>query len=332
MILRRFYFLNLCIFLCSILCSIFFTSPTARAGNDKPVQSDLNGLTRSPLSMKYAAVIDGTKLLGQDQKIYKFPVLSIPENFPDIEEKAQKRVQELVLGQKCTLYLTRKSDFGRMNYLGESLVELVCGPQNIWISGQLVSEGLALVAPNISNPETVTELLKIEAQARAAKIGLWRDAPPSWQILTADQAAQHLNSWQIVSGQIQNVGMTKDMVFLNFGKNWKDDFTVSIPNELRREMMKNRINPQSLRGQTVRIRGWVRNYNGAMIDLETLGQLEILPPTLAPTLGNDTQEMAKPGQNSANSTQTDPSDNMGDNPQENTMHTIKNGHMQDPAR
>lgn len=296
------------------------------AENDKPVQSDLTALMRSPLSMKFTVAIDGAKLLGADQKIYRLPNLMIPENFPYIAEKAQKRLRELALEQKCTLYLTRKSDRGRMNYLGELLAEPVCGPQNIWVSGQLVSEGLALVAPNISNPETIPELLTLETAARAAKIGIWGGENP-WPVLTPVAAASHLNSWQIVAGQIQNVGMTKDTVFLNFGKNWKDDFTVSIPltppNDLRREMMKNRINPQSLRGQTVRVRGWVREYNGALIELEMVGQLEILPPAtspasppaLSPTLRNDTQEESHSDQGPA---------------QENTMHTIKNG-LQQPA-
>lgn len=323
MMWRRFYFLNLCIFLCGFLCSLLLAPLAGMAENDKPVQSDLTALMRSPQSMKFAVAIDGVRLMGADQKIYRLPNLMIPENFPYIAEKAQKRLRELALEQKCTLYLTRKSDRGRMNYLGELVAEPVCGAQNIWLSGQLVSEGLALVAPNISNPETVAELLTLETAARAAKIGIWGGEKP-WEILTPMAVGSHLNSWQIVAGQIENVGMTKDTIFLNFGKNWKDDFTVGIPlnsplngspNDLRREMMKNRINPQSLRGQTVRVRGWVREYNGAMIELETLGQLEILPPTLS----NNTQTESHAAQDTAQGPA-----------QDNSMHTIKNS-LQQPT-
>jgi len=65
-------------------------------------------------------------------------------------------------------------------------------------------------------------------------------------------------------------------VYLNFGKNWRDDFTVSIAPENKRVFSKQSINPLEWNGKILRVRGWVEDYNGAYIEIDHPQAVEVL--------------------------------------------------------
>ena len=64
----------------------------------------------------------------------------------------------------------------------------------------------------------------LEAQARAAKHGLWAD--DTYAVLTPDNAEKGLNGWAIVEGTVRANAMAGNTVYLNFGQDWRKDFTV----------------------------------------------------------------------------------------------------------
>ena len=194
---------------------------------------------------------------------------------------AMKVLQDMLEGKKVEIYQTPKKDWGRTNRMGHALAHLVRSDSGLWAQGMLIRLGLAQVKTSQRNPEMAAQLYALEAEARHEKIGIWENDDV---ILSPEDALKHLNSFQIVEGVIQSAAMKKNRVYLNFGGNWRNDFTVSIAPEDRRIFSKAEINPLDWNGAHVRVRGWVEEYNGAYIEIDHPEALEIL------SAGDDVQK------------------------------------------
>ncbi len=188
---------------------------------------------------------------------------------------AMKVLKDMLEGQQVVVYQTPKKDWGRTNRMGHTLAHLARADNGLWAQGMLVRLGLAQVKTSQRNPEMAVQLYALEAEARAEKLGAWEADDI---ILSPEDTPQHLNSFQIVEGTVQSAAMKKNRVYLNFGGNWRDDFTVSIAPEDRRVFTKAEINPLDWNGARVRVRGWVEDYNGAYIEIDHPQTLEILKP------------------------------------------------------
>ena len=70
--------------------------------------------------------------------------------------------------------------------------------------------------------------------------------------------------------------MSKNKIYLNFGDNWRTDFTIMITPAIRKKMIAQGHDPLSLQGVKVRVRGWLENYNGPNIELIHPAWLEVL--------------------------------------------------------
>lgn len=253
--------------------------------SESAIYKDLN---RIPTPLTIESVADGKTLYATDKNLYQLSSIYIPETAQDFEPRTKDELSTLTIDQKCTTYITRNDDTGRVNRMNHNLVHLECGNDRIWVNAQLVRDGLAIVWPNTSNPEWIDDLYRYEATARAEKKGLW--GGPIFAVQSPDSIGNHMNTRQIVEGTIYNVAMVKNNVFLNFSPDWKTDFTIGIPASLRRDFAKKNINLQSLKGTKIQVRGWVRDYNGPFIELETVQQLVIPDRENVLPLGNINDE------------------------------------------
>ncbi len=119
-------------------------------------------------------------------------------------------------------------------------------------------------------------LYAIEGKARAAGKGIWR--LDYYAVLTPLQAVGRADSFQLVEGRIVDLAKVRGRVYLNFGEDYKTDFTISIASPVRRAFEKAGIDLMGLEGARVRVRGWLRDWNGPMIELTHPAQLELLGP------------------------------------------------------
>jgi micrococcal nuclease len=252
--------------------------PSSEASESKvadiiPFKLDYKRQIRVPTPLKFSKPIDAISLLSDKGEIYTLVGLDVPPD-EDIEAKAQKRLQDLVTDKKCTLFQTRSEKAGRLNRMGHHLGHIVCGADGAWLQGTLLAEGLARVRTTPDNREQALVMLALEARARTQKIGLWEKQIHA--SLTPSTAEQSLNRFAVVEGKILSATQNQSSVFLNFERDWKTDFTIGVPSNLRREFSKKRMDLLSLKGKTVRVRGWMRSYNGAYIELDHPEQLEIV--------------------------------------------------------
>ncbi len=138
----------------------------------------------------------------------------------------------------------------------------------------MLSLGLARVRTTKSNPEMADQMYAIEDVARTAKTGIW--AVKGLQILNGDQSRLMIGSYQIVEAEVVKAAMQKNRLFLNFGKDWRKDFTISISASNRKLFAAQNLDPQSWAGKKIRVRGWLESFNGPYIDVDHPQQIELL--------------------------------------------------------
>jgi endonuclease YncB( thermonuclease family) len=228
-------------------------------------------------------VIDPLRVRLVDGRVIQFSTLEIPDLSANdggpLAENALEALRPLLEKKSVSIYQTKKKDKGRTNRMGHHMAHLIVRApdksETLWVQGYMIANGLARVLPSRDNTDLFEAMLKAETKARTDKTGLWSDE--IYQVLSPQTAVAALYSWGIIEGKIHSSALVRNMLYLNFGDNWRDDFTIAVPSSVRRAMMKEGLNPQILANKTVRVRGWVQAYNGPYIELNHPAWLEILP-------------------------------------------------------
>ena len=72
------------------------------------------------------------------------------------------------------------------------------------------------------------------------------------------------------------VAPTERFVYLNFGADWRRDFTVRIAKEVARGLADAGLDVASLPGRRIEIRGVVLEAGGPLIELSHFEQMQVL--------------------------------------------------------
>ncbi len=120
----------------------------------------------------------------------------------------------------------------------------------------------------------VADMLAIEAAARGARRGIW--AHPFYALLTPEQANGRIDTFQIVEGRVVGTARVGGRTYLNFGTDWRTDFTVSMAAAADRLFRRQGLDLLTLEGRRVRVRGWLGRYNGPTVEATHPEQLELL--------------------------------------------------------
>jgi len=148
------------------------------------------------------------------------------------------------------------------------------GEPDLWVQGEMIRLGLARVYSWKGELADMAALYALETQARDRSRGLWGDKYYAVRKPDPDPLAQYVDSLQIVEGIVTSTADVRGRIYLNFGADYKTDFTIAIAKKnVKRFAM---INPVGLMGARVRVRGWIEMINGPMIWLDHPGRLEIL--------------------------------------------------------
>jgi hypothetical protein len=144
------------------------------------------------------------------------------------------------------------------------------------LQAELVAAGLALVRPlPDSDPVVLETLLREEALAEAAGLGLWRR--PADVLVDEAAAGSMLGQFVLVEGVVLQASRQQRYFYLNFGTDWRTDTTARIDKETLRAMQRAGFDPAALEGRNVRLRGTLFAENGPMLELWTHRGIEVLP-------------------------------------------------------
>lgn len=227
-------------------------------------------------------VIDPQTILLHDGRTIRLSSLYFPDydfHLPgDFSLLAKKILEDMLLGQAVNIYQTPRDNWGRTNRMGHQIAHLQRQSDKSWVQGVLLSLGLAQVQTGQRTPEMAEAMYAIEDQARSEKIGVWEDE--KFQVKTTSSISDHLDSFQIVEGIVTSTALKSNRVFLNFGKDWRKDFTVSVSPEDKKFFVKQGYDPLAWNKKYLRVRGWVRDYNGPFIEINHPQAVEVLEKKL----------------------------------------------------
>jgi endonuclease YncB( thermonuclease family) len=229
-----------------------------------------------------ASVTDGRTLVladGRTIRLAMIEVPAIPPPSPAVQHqttaggRSRNALEELVRGQDLLLAPFGTDRFGRVLarvYLPESREPKA-------VEAGLLAAGLAFVSPYAGNHNCAADLIAAERTARGAKLGLWADVEFTTRNADDPDAVRLARGrFAIVEGKVVSVRESGATIYVNFGRRWDEDFTVTISKRNERLFAGSGLMPKSLAGRMVRIRGVVEERGGPWIEAILPGQIEIV--------------------------------------------------------
>jgi endonuclease YncB( thermonuclease family) len=189
-------------------------------------------------------------------------------------EEARSALEQLVLGKMVRV----RHGGEQVDRHGRTLGQVfVLDEPELWVQGQMVADGWVRVYSFADNRACVTQLLAAETTARLNKLGIWSD--PYYFVRRADRPADfggRPGRYELVEGRVLLADEARGRVYLNFGRSWKEDFTAVIDKAALRLFSRSGLDPLTLEGAIVRIRGWMDEDDGPRVEVTHPEQIEVL--------------------------------------------------------
>lgn len=218
-------------------------------------------------------------LVLKDGRAVDVEGLLLPKSTPDrapefLAREAVEELSGLARGRTVSLAV-RPPDEDRYGHI-RAQVFVPDGKSNLWLQAAMLRRGLARVSIAPDRRECARELYAAEGEAREIRAGIW--ALPAYAVRLPDSLKSDIGTFQIVEGTVKNAAVRSGRAYLNFGDDWRTDFTVTIAPEDIRLFREEGIDPVGYAGQRVRVRGWVQFLNGPEIEIADPEAIEIVSP------------------------------------------------------
>jgi endonuclease YncB( thermonuclease family) len=239
-------------------------APGADAGRCQPAFI-ASGLVQAALDGRTLRLSDGreVRLLGVE--------------IPDQEHRARAaRAALAALTEGREVTLGRLGDEADRHGRLLALVSVSSAGSEASVQRSLIAQGHARMAARVGNRACALQLLAAERVARAAGLGLWAD--PNYVIKQAgnpDQVLAGRSTFTVVEGQVLSVRESGGTIYVNFGRRWSDDFTVTVLKRNERTFAADGLVLKDLAGRRVRVRGFVEERGGPWIEAARPEQIEV---------------------------------------------------------
>lgn len=186
-----------------------------------------------------------------------------------LAEEAKAALERLILGKTVTLSYGGR----RMDRHGRALAHLH-DQDGGWAQGEMLRLGFARVYSFHDNTALVDDMLALERDARAGRRGIWNNR--YYRVLNATETPKFIDTFRLVEGRILDAARVRGRMYLNFGEDWRSDFTVTMsPRDMKR-FPGALGEPAHWKGRRIRVRGWLKSFNGPMIEATHPQQIELL--------------------------------------------------------
>ena len=214
-------------------------------------------------------ILDGRTFLLDDGREVRLAAIEVPP-VPPTEElgaapsggaAAKDALAGLLAGRQVVL---RRAEFPADRY-GRILAYAVAVQGDIQrlVQAELISAGFARVGDRVGSRDCALELLRRESSARAAKLALW--GRPSYDPLQADHPQDILaqrGRFALVEGNVVSVHESGATVYVNFGRHWSEDFSVTIRKRNEGSFAAANLDLKRFAGRRLRVRGWIEARGG----------------------------------------------------------------------
>jgi endonuclease YncB( thermonuclease family) len=214
-------------------------------------------------------IADGRTLMLQGGAVLRLAGIETPRHDEPLGPEAEAALSGLALGKALRLY-PGAAPYDRYGHL---FAQAYLEDKGLWLQGALLDQGFARVYSVKDNRACGAELLAREGMARAAGRGLW--ALSDYAIRRADAlGAADIGRFVLVEGTIRAAAVFDDKAYLNFGADYRTDFTAIIEAPDLALFQAEGYDLKGLRGQPVRLRGWLQRLNGPMMTISHPEQIE----------------------------------------------------------
>ncbi len=211
-----------------------------------------------------ADVRDGRTVLLADGRELRLAAIEITDD-------SRSSLQSLVGGRDIWLEPTGSEP----DRYGRVVAFIFTDDRGQSVQQKMLEQGQARVSARVGEKACADALLTAERAARGARRGLWTD--PNFAPLPSEnpgRIAGARGQFALVEGKVLSVRESGATIYLNFGTRWTRDFTVTIPKRHRRDFATAGVDPKRLEGQRIRVRGWVEQRVGPVIEAAAPEQIE----------------------------------------------------------
>ena len=149
------------------------------------------------------------------------------------------------------------------------------GPSGEPLNAVFIRRGLARVGSKADGAD-LPLLLKLEAEARQNGRGRWQSDGRGFRIFAAEPFTGRVHAFALVSGQVRAVAERRRLIYLNFGEDWRRDFTVAIERRHLRKFRQSNRDPLLMQGRQILVRGWIEWRNGPFLMMDQPALLQLL--------------------------------------------------------
>ncbi|MBM3505210.1 MAG: thermonuclease family protein [Alphaproteobacteria bacterium] len=222
-------------------------------------------------------VTDGDTVVLDGGRVVRLVGLQAPKlslgraRVPDqpLSPEAKVALENLVLGRGVELWFGGE----RVDRYGRYLAHL-SRDDGLWVQGEMLRQGFARVYTFSDNRARASEMLAREHEARQDRRGIWRNE--FYRIRDHAEAHRYVGRYELIEGRVVDVSIANRRTYVNFGQDWRQDFTATISPRDLASFRAGAIDPKSWVGKTLRVRGWIRAMNGPMIDVTHPEQIEVV--------------------------------------------------------
>ena len=241
----------------------------AESGRGRNPEIVEGGVVREVVDGDTVRLASGTQIRLVGIQAPKLPLGRANFRAWPLAEEAKAALAGLVLSRQVVLRYGGR----RIDRHGRLLAHLY-DESGLWAQGEMLSRGLARVYTFGDNRWQAAAMLALEEAARGARRGIWRRR--HYRVRTVAETPQWIGTFQLVEGRVLAAAVVRGRGYLNFGDDWRSDFTVSVPPRFRRLFRQAGVPISVYAGKRIRVRGWLRNYNGPMMEATHPEQIEML--------------------------------------------------------
>jgi endonuclease YncB( thermonuclease family) len=211
------------------------------------------------------AAHDGRTLALADGRELRLAAIEVPAG-------AQAELQDLTAGRGLNLH---KAGAENDRY-GRLVAFVFAGDAAQSVQQALLERGQARVSARVGDKACAKTLLAAERRARAASRGLWAD--PNFAPLAAEDSVRlraERGHFALIEGRVVSVRESGGTLYVNFGRRWTRDFSVTVPRRLQKTFAAADLDLMQLAGRRIRVRGWIEQRRGPLIEADAPEQIEL---------------------------------------------------------
>jgi endonuclease YncB( thermonuclease family) len=216
---------------------------------------------------RVAAVIDARSFRLDDGREVRLSGIE-----PADKARGAAALSTMLLGRDVTL---RGEDDTPDRYGRQPAFVFIAGSDTP-VQAELLKRGDAMVSAEVADKDCAAMLSAAEAGARQAKTGTWSDSTVIKNAESPGDILAGIGRFTVVEGKVLSVRQAGATTYVNFGRNWTQDFAVTISKRMIGAFEATGVSAKSLENRRIRVRGVVEARGGPRIELLRVGQIEVL--------------------------------------------------------